>query len=421
MSAYDIDAPDILKIIYPEGITELLMKDSPTLGMLGKVDCLYGDGKQMNWQMDTGSGDAVTVAEGEADEGPSTHKRPLITRAKEYATAKVMREALMAAESKGAVADLWRLTTDNAVKNMRYSMSISLWRDGTGVRGFLKASGAGGGTPTVTLATPNDVKLFRSGMYVQACDPANLASAGLRNSGAKIKITGRNLNNGTLTAGGNWTSTIAALVDGDALLRAGDIGAVCIGFKQWIPKTAPANGSAIGGTVGGVDRSGLGEQAYGHRPAAVGSNLLSIGMDCASYLHDATGASPDVWYVNGRDFNGIAKELTTYEKINIPAQGFEGKKVGNVGYTAIRFKGPNGDVDLVADPYIERGDSWMGNRETAEIWTRGELIQHITLGTGEKGGYMVVGSDAIGIRFGGFYNLAIEEPYQWAYQNLPTS
>jgi len=218
-----------------------------------------------------------------------------------------------------------------------------------------------------------------------------------------------------LTAGGNWTASIAALVDGDYLLRSGDLNNVVKGIAAWIPISAPVGGDSFFG----LDRSSYGEAAFGHRPSLTSSSLLAIGIDAAAYLFDVAGASPDIWMVNSLDLAAIQKDMTTIEQIIIPATGID-KKKAEIGYDAIRVHGPNGKIDIIADPFCPRGQSWMGTREECQWWTLGNLVDQISMGMGDSNGFVKAGVDGLGIRFGGFGNLVITNPWHWAYVALPT-
>ena len=389
------------------------MSEWPSYGIFAKKDVLYERGRELNWQVSGSGGAATTVSESENNEGPSVHKRPLITRAKEYATATIDREDLVATKGDPKrIIEVYQLAVSNAIRGIKRSFGTHLFRDGTGIKAQLKTSASGTGTATVTLQNALDAALFESGDWVQATDKTsgNLASAG-----AKIQLTGRNIGAGQLIAGGNWTASIANITDGYYLLRSGDYNNVIKGLGAWVPAVSPTTGDSFFG----LDRSSIGEGAFGHRPTSNSSNLMSIGMDAMAYMHSVTGSGVDVWFVNPLDFNALAKDLIGLEQIVIPAQGVNGKR-GEIGYKAARFQGPQGVCELVPDPLCPRGSSWMGNRETAEWWTMESMIEQITLGMGEGNGFVVRGQDAIAIRFAGFAQFVVKQPWQWAYVALPT-
>src|SRR5512135_1702915 len=170
MSNYTLNLPDIYKVFYADGVEPLLMEDFQAFGVFNKkANYLGGQGRELNWQLDSGGGDATTVTEAEANEGASSHKRPMITPADNYVSATLERKAVLAARGdKDAITELVDLAVRNAVRKGKRSPSIHMFRDGTGVKAQLKASASGTGTPTVTLANANDAKLFESGDWVQA-------------------------------------------------------------------------------------------------------------------------------------------------------------------------------------------------------------------------------------------------------------
>jgi hypothetical protein len=413
MANYTLNLPDIFTTLYPNGVEPMFLEEFPSFGIFQKkANYLTEGGRQLNWQLDSGSGDATTIAEAEANEGPSTHKRPQITRVREYMSETIEREAMLAARNdKDRIIDLVNLGVKNAVRKGKRSWSIHMFRDGTGVRARLAAAASGVGTATVTLANANDAKLFESGDWLQATADKST----LRSAGAKIKVTGRSIGAGTLTAGGNWTASIAAITDGDYLIRSGDLNNVVTGLAAWIPPTAPGATAFFG-----VDRSTLGEGAYGHRPSIASSNLLSIGIDAAGYMYDVGAGSPDIWIVNGIDFASICKDLTSIEQIVVPATGSNGKKA-DIGYEAVNIRGPNGKITMLPDPLCPRGQSWMGMREEVQWWLLGgSLVEQITLGMGDSNGFVVAGVDGVKFRFGGYGQFVVTRPWDWAYVALPT-
>jgi hypothetical protein len=412
-------APDILTTLYPNGVEELFMVDFPAYGLFSKkTDYLAEGGRELNWQVGTGGGDAVTVTQAEATEGASLHKRPKVTRAKEYATATVEREDILATRNDPKrIMEVWDLAIRNSMRKIKRSIGMHMFRDGTGFRAKLAAASSGTGTATVTLANANDAKLIEAGDWLMAINPTGPAA---RTGGAaQILVTNHSIGAGTITAGGNWSAAITDIADGDYLARAGDflsgVGQVCKGVGGWVPATAPTSGD----NWFGVDRSTMGEAGYGHRPSLSSTSMFSIGIDAASYLFDVTGSGPDIWLVNAMDMAMICKDATGLEEIIVQASG-SGKKEINIGYDAASVHGPQGKITVIADPFCPRGKSWMGNREEAQWWTLGAMIDRITMGMGEDNGFVKAGVDGVGIRFGGFFNFVITRPWHWAYVALPT-
>jgi hypothetical protein len=413
-------APDILTTLYPNGVEELFMVDFPAYGLFTKkTDYLAEGGRELNWQVGSGGGDAVTVTQAEATEGASLHKRPKITRVKEYATATVEREDILATRNDPKrIMEVWDLAIRNSMRKIKRSIGMHMFRDGTGFRAKVSASATIAST-TLLLETANDAKLFEAGDTIMAINPTGPAA---RTGGAaQILLTGRDIGGGKLYAGSNFSSAITDIAVGDYLARAGDFlsgaGQVCKGIGGWVPVTAPTVGG--GDSWFGVDRAPLGEAAYGHRPSLSSTSMFSIGIDAASYLFDVTGSGPDIWLVNAMDMAMICKDATGLEEIVVQASS-SGKKEINIGYDAASVHGPQGKITVIADPFCPRGKSWMGNREEAQWWTLGAMIDRITMGMGEDNGFVKAGVDGVGIRFGGFFNFVITRPWHWAYVALPT-
>jgi hypothetical protein len=115
----------------------------------------------------------------------------------------------------------------------------------------------------------------------------------------------------------------------------------------------------------------------------------------------------------------ICKDATGLESIIVQATG-SGKKEVSIGYDAASVRGPQGKITVISDPMCPRGKSWMGNREEAQWWTLGSMIERITMGMGQENGFVKAGLDGIGIRFGSLFNFVITRPWHWMYLALPT-
>ena len=413
-------APDILTTLYPNGVEELFITEFQAYGLFTKkTDYLAEGGRELNWQVGSGGGDAVTVTQAEATEGASLHKRPKITRSREYATATVEREDILATRNDPKrIMEVWDLAIRNSMRKIKRSIGIQMFRDGTGVRGTLSGA-ANITTPTITLLSANDAKLFEAGDTVMAINPGGGTPAARTGGAAQALITNVNIGAGTLTTTANWNTLITDIANSDFLARAGDfasgVGQVCKGIGGWVPVTAPTGGD----NWFGVDRSTMGERGYGHRPSLSSTSMFAIGIDGAAYLYDVTGSGPDIWLVNALDMAMICKDATGLEEIVVQASA-QGKKEINIGYDAASVHGPQGKITVIADPFCPRGKSWMGNREEAQWWTLGAMIDRITMGMGEDNGFVKAGVDGVGIRFGGFFNFVITRPWHWAYLALPT-
>ena len=408
-------APDILTTLYPHGVEEEFMAEFPSYGLFAKkLDYLTERGRELNWQISGSGGAATSVAESEANENASIHARPMITRVREYATATVEREDILATRNdKDRIIEVWQLAISNCIRGIKRSWGTHIFRDGSGIKAYT-ASGNNYASTTLVLATANDAKLFEEQDWIQATGD----SVHLSDTGAKIMVTGRNIQAGKLFFAGNVSSAIPSIADGYGLLRSGDLNSVVKGLGAWIPKTAPVVGG--GDSFFGIDRAPYGEAAFGHRPTSTSSNLLNIGIDAAAYMYDVTGMSPDLWLVNSLDFAAIVKDITSLEQYIVPAEGLNGKKA-DIGYEAVRFHGPHGKIELVVDPLIPRGSSWMGVKDEAQWWTLGPMIDQIDLGMGNENGFVKVGVDGVGIRFGGFGQFVVLRPWDWAFVALPTA
>lgn len=169
-----------------------------------------------------------------------------------------------------------------AQETVAQNSARGLYAKSTGSRGVVAS---GGGTPTITLVTPDDTFYFSIGDKVQG----SVTDGGaLHNAGAFATLTAIDTTAGTLTTTGNWTASIAALANGSFLYRAGDLNKSYNGLGDIVPATAPTGGDAVFGS--GVDRSINPDVLAGVRLTTTGNSVETVLIRAMAQLKKRPGS-----------------------------------------------------------------------------------------------------------------------------------
>ena len=179
----------VTKILYPKGeLPNENYKFNVQHAMFEKATDFEGESKRVAIQTEYAQGVAsdFTFALGSLAQG--TYKKFDVTRVEYFGIARIKGQALKAVvKDQGALVDLWKNEIDGISAQVTRMLGIFGYRSGTGSLGRLKTSGAGGGTPTITLNTISDISNFCVGMRVYATDTDG---GTLRSGGNTATITG---------------------------------------------------------------------------------------------------------------------------------------------------------------------------------------------------------------------------------------
>jgi hypothetical protein len=334
-----------------------------------------------------------------------------LVRRKKYGFVTIDAETIKASEGNDA-AFLEAKTSEieGIFRGISRDLAIDLYRDGTGTLGTI-ASGVG--TPTVTLTNKADARNFEPGMFVNGVN-----SGATRNSGAKIQITGVDTISGTLTAGGNWTTSIAALANGDTLVRDGCLSTsgsttgslpVVDGLAAWVPlSTTPLSSSFYG-----VTRSASPVRMGGVRyPYSAGEPIeeVLIGL---STLIGAEGGSPDTCLISYENYGSLVKALgakKTYEVTPMKRSAVmpDGSLSADVGFSGVKVVGPDGDIDIIPDNACPPDRLYMLQMDTWLFRSLGEAPGLLDLDDNKM--LREASSDGYEVRIGYYANLQCNAP-----------
>jgi hypothetical protein len=388
----------VLKVQYTQKKVNTLAYDkNPFWAMVKKRTDFLGVNKVVAIRNGQPQGRGADFTTAIANVSPSVYNRFTVTRARDYAFARVFGEAVEAsAKDAGSLLQGLKNEIDGAIFTATRSIAINLFGNGGGARGQIASGQA---TATVTLTRPEDTVNFEVGMYLKT-STADGTSGTLK--AGRVQVTGVDRVNGTVTASGNWTAGIATAAANDFIFQEGDNVAnnsMIAGLAAWIPSTTPTSTAFFG-----LDRSSDPVRLGGVRYAAgSGGPIEEILIDTAALLV-REGSRPDTVYMNPLDYANLVKAMSgkvIYDRatsVDMPDIGFE----------AVKLMGPAGPMKILADLNCPRGRGYMLQLDTWNFESLGGAPKILNL----DGQDMLrdATADAYIIRVGYYGNLTCEAP-----------
>ena len=411
---------NLLKVLYPDGVEELLFKGAPAFAWVPKSTGGGGKGHQLNWIID-GLSSSSTFATALANMTYGTFPTPLVTYADVYCLGSISNKAMALSEGdKKAVKGLLKTQTDQAMYTIRRKLAREIWGDRSGNLGRVSTATAPS-TTTITLNSVWDVPNFEKNMFIVGSDVATGASIHASPNRAQITAIdpGSTSTAATLTIDVAYTTSMPGLGTSDYLYEEGSVGSaagiVMDGFLRWIPITAPTAGDA----QYSVDRSVFVTRMAGSR--YVGTGPIETRLSNSLSFLNVNGGEPDtIWLhpMRGAELRENVQSLTRYgfQWNTSKAVKMDGSEAA-IGVQGFKIVGPNGPVEVLEDrncPYnyalVTARDSWL-------LESAGEL-PHFDKQSGDR--LFVEGlSDGKQFRLKGYVNLICKEPVHSCIVTLP--
>jgi hypothetical protein len=406
------------------------VRGAPFLGMVRRSTDLGYDVKHIALQYSRPQGRSRDFATAQSRVTGSKYTSFGIQSVDDYGVGQVDGKLLRSSRnpSQAMIVDVFERETMSAMRQIRRSLHIGAWNDGSGSRGRIAQNGLAeaGGDTTVTLDVPADAKNFEVGMYVTA---AATATGSLRDSGAAYEVIAVDLQAGTITLDGTAQTTSSwseasdpsdfLFVDGDAQDGGSTTlpGVMLSGVPAWIPTTAPTSGDDFFG----VDRSVDVVRHAGWRFTASGLSTTTI---YATIMKACSGMSrageidlPETAFLNGEDFGELLDDLDTTS-----AQGETIQRAANdvagVYYSGVRIQTAIGPVEVFQDFQVPKGRCYLLNMDSWTLHSIGEAPQFI-----EEDGTRLLRSgsaDAFEFRLCYHAQLACDAPLFNAVVTLPS-
>jgi len=418
----DLTAMDaVLKQHYhSEAIKNLVYKKNPFLAMIPKMTRFGGKNLPLplrfadpqNRSADFRSAQR-SVSGGPSTRGSSEFEDFVLTRVKNYGTAELDRETVLAAQSdidtfvRQAANEI-----DGLLRGITSDLAFDLFRDGTGLKGRVQ-SATSVANSVITLQTATDARNFEVGMLLEA----SATAGGARRSATDIpRVVAVNRQGGTITVSLNVTTLGSAWALNDFIYQYGDgpnAGAnkKISGLGAWLPSTAPTSSPFFG-----VDRSRdttrLGGVRYNGAAETIEEALIGAHMELA-----IEGGDPDVVFMNHSNTAELIKQLGSKKE-------YTEVEVAGVGFTGIKVMTTEGELMVMSDRNCPVGTAFMLQMDTWGLYSLGEA-PHIHSPTSEEGlssGGMLrlTNDDGYEVRAGFYAQVGCDAPGFNAVITLPS-
>lgn len=343
-----------LKSLWPqERVKNEVYPDHPFLAMISKTEDFYGDGIYIAVRTGDPQGRSASFANAQTISGASSALgnagaqrgvRFYIQRVSDYQVVNLTTEAILAAKrDEGALIRSLDTEMKAGVNNIGKSLATALFRGQTGSIGVIGAITA----TTITLSNINDVTSYEIGMRLVASATATGAN---RSTPATADITGVNRDTGVLTFGAgtftgtNWAAADFIFSQGDNANGTGS-GNKVQGLADWIPSTTPTST-----TFNGVDRS-VDPTRLGGLRIDISAFMPEEGLITVLSKQAREGGRPSHLFCNHADYRNIMLSLGSKVENEYVA-------VGDIGFEALKVRGPKGVVAVVADQDCPAGSGW---------------------------------------------------------------
>ncbi len=397
MAALDLTSfAAALKTLYSDRkIHDLTYKNAPFLAMVSKDTNFVGDSVKHPLKFGNIKGRSATFTTAQTNKAASNYAAFTVTRVRDYGLASIDNETLEASKTdKGAFMRAAQAEIDSAFAGLGRSLASAIYRSGTGSIGVVGAVS----TTSLTLASVGDVTNFEVGMKLQAS--ATDGSA-LVNSGAAATITAINRETGVLTAGVDWTTTIAALTAGYFLYAEGDAQSAASartkisGLQAWLPVSAPS-ATLFFGVDRSVDTTRLGGVRYD-------ASALSIEEGLVNAVSRVTteGGKPDAIFINPIKMRDLINSLGS--KVQ-----YTSHKVGEIGFESVKLMTDNGPVSVFSDLNCPQAYAFVLQMDTWQLKSLGKAPRLLD----SDGNKMLRdgSADSVEVRCGYYGNLVCDAP-----------
>lgn len=370
----------MLKEYYsPDRVAKMILEDSPFLAMVPKK-AIVGESWDLPIIYAGTAGRSAAFATAQAQKTQTSSVKFQITTSPDYSLASLNRRVMLASRSNaGAFLPAAKAVVDDALMQLRRSLAITSFRDGTGVKGQVAASTA----TTLTLSNREDAVNFQVGERVTVTD--DTVPTTVRGTAA---ITGINRSTGVLT----FAAIPAGSVANDVISTESDLNAVQSGLGAWLPDAAPGAAAFFG-----VDRTTDSDMLGGVRFDGTGMLRYEALIDGQSEIGMIGGGRPTHAFCNPVDFRAVIKELEA--QVTRPRMVYKDMPVRKgskamVGFQGVEIQGDSGVIELFSDrfcppnkAYVLQLDEWrlahIGN-ELVDIVGRdsdeGMLVESATDG-----------------------------------------
>jgi hypothetical protein len=208
---------------------------------------------------------------------------------------------------------------------------------------------------------------------------------------------------GTITFTGNISAGVATAAVTDYLYLDGDATLAPAGLADWVPDTAPTSTAFFG-----VDRTVEPDFMGGIRIDATDGRTVANALVDGVAAADNLGGDPDVCFMNPLVFGTLAKQLEGKWVIS-SAAGFDGKKVGSIGFDGFRVNLNGHDLTIYTDRCCPQKRIYVLDWSTWVMFSAGPAPNFLQ----RRAGSIIKvseSSDAYEARVGEYFNFCCDSP-----------
>lgn len=398
----------ILKRLYPNGVEEVLYKESRLFELCKKDTTFFGEDAAVVVRISGTNGQSPNFADALASQGASTKVRFIVNRKKEYHIYSIDGEAIAATGSdKGAIVKVIKDENKEAMYKFGRRMQKLAAGKGGGSIGTIHAS-TNLATTTLLLGSRLDVQWLEIGDYVQFAQndgsSPSASQADLRGSGASLRVVSIDREASPVEVVMSAAlNTVTGITVGDNIFVRGSYARTMTGLRGWLPEVAPSPAENFMG-VDRTDYDLIRVAGYRYVSNGGGSYQDILLRGCAEAANH--GITVNTLFMGSIDFAEFILE--------IGAQRLRDSKDSKVGYQFIEIYTPcaeGGVLKVVHDAAIPTGYGWAFRKEDFVLATAGpcpSMLDHG--GLGGKGLLMPADDDALQGRLGCYGNFKFMNP-----------
>ena len=382
----------IMKTLYPAGApADLVYKDHPLLAILAKNENFEGENMKIPLKYAGNSGRSADFETAQNNNSNVKTKAFLITRASDYAVARVTNELLMASKSNpGAFIDALKLEMDGAIIKLSQSLAAAIYGTGSGVVARI-ASTVTLASTTLTLRDPETVAFFEEGDYITL----SAANGGGAVRSGRLQIVALNRDTGVLTTNVNIDTGVATATVNDYISIQGDYDAKLVGMRGWVPDSAPTS-SPFFGMDRSVDvvRLGGNRGDFSNRP--IEEALIQAAKKC-----NLQGARSDYAFMDYENFANLCTSLGS--KVQ-----YIDKVIADISFRGVQVNTGKGIITVLPDVYAPSDRLFLIQSNTWKLNSLGKAPQ---LFDADGNAYLrVSNADAIELRCFYYAQLSCDAP-----------
>lgn len=360
--------------IWPQSkVFEHAIMSSELMKVLKKDRTFFEQYRYMDEGLDAGDGVGPSFATAKANKGPDLSAEFKYAPLTYYGIFSISGQLMRRAKGNAAVlVQPYARRSSKKIQQVQRDFSKFLFGNGGGAFGQISSvtnANTNVATNTVMLSNVDDVRFFNRGQYYQT-STTDGTSGSIKTGRVKLsKVIKSGAYKGTLVCEESaWNVGIPTVAASDYVFREGVFGNVWHGLAGHFPSTDPTATLFLN-----VDRSANPDELAGIRVTATNLTPLNALFKAAIEVSNLYGQG-DLYVCSATDWDNLRKDLSNVTIIQQPAQGYNGKVMTGMTYTAISVMGPKGKIEVICDADCPTGRSYLLTRETISIASMGELL-----------------------------------------------